>query len=353
MESERIFYFDALRTIAILSVVLLHVTGHLGEMMHYNALSIFSFNGLFELFMNNFTRIGVDLFFVLSGALLLGREWNIKGFLQKRIPRITKPFLFWSLIFTLMLVAASYFIPSIHFITHFTIYDILNLFVDTLLGRAPGSAVYWFFWAMFGAYLIMPVFNRWVSNAGLVEVEYFLIFWIVETIFEYTLMMPCPVKLTYFISPIGLVLLGYYLRHTERKVFNSPLIAIFLIVIPALLMFVYSFMMVNQVVMFEFHRYSILPIIECVGVFCLFKTSKYLNNPSNTTVKLVSSISICSYGMYLIHSQIIMFVRKILHISFNFTLDYLILFTAGFIISWFIIYLLSKIPYLDEFVGVK
>ena len=81
MESKRIFYFDALRTIAIMSVVLLHVTGHLGEMMHYNALSIFSFNGLFELFMNNFTRIGVDLFFVLSGALLLGREWNIKGYM--------------------------------------------------------------------------------------------------------------------------------------------------------------------------------------------------------------------------------------------------------------------------------
>ena len=126
-----------------------------------------------------------------------------------------------------------------------------------------------------------------------------------------------------------------------------------LIIIPASLMFIYSYMMINHELLFEFHRYSILPIIECIGVFCLFKTSKFLNNPSNISTKFISSVAVCSYGMYLIHSQMIMFVRKILHISFNFALDYIILFFVGFVLSWIVIYALSKIPVLVDYVGVK
>ena len=68
---ERIFYFDAIRTIAILCVVLLHVTGHLGEIMNYNVSTIYSLSGFYELFANNFFRIGIALFLMLSGALIL------------------------------------------------------------------------------------------------------------------------------------------------------------------------------------------------------------------------------------------------------------------------------------------
>ncbi|MBQ2830936.1 acyltransferase [Methanobrevibacter sp.] len=352
-QSKRIFYFDALRAVAILFVVLLHVTGHLGEMMNYNVSTIYSFSGLFETFGNNFFKIGVDLFFMLSGALLLGRDWDIRGFLSKRIPRIAKPFVFWSLVFSVMLFVVSYVIPSLNLVDQHGIYGFLKVFWDTLMFKAPGSAVYWFFWTMLGVYLAMPILNKWIKHSELSELEYFLVIWIVSTLFDYTLMVECPVKLSYFTSPFGLVVLGYYLRYTERKVFNNALIALALIIVPAIVMFVYSCSVVDTNILFTFHRYAILPIIEVIGVFCLFKTSKYLNNPNDFIKRFVSSIAMCSYGMYLIHSQLIMVFRKVLHVSFNFTIDYLILFFVGFILSWFIIYILSKIPYVNEFVGVK
>lgn len=353
MDNNRIFYFDALRTVAILCVVLLHVTGHLGEMMSYNVSTIFSCSGIYETFANNFFRIGVDLFLMLSGALLLGRDYNFKDFLSRRLPRIVKPFVFWSVVFSLLLILGSYFSSNINFVNDFGIFNILGVFFNTLTCKAPGSATYWFFWMMLGVYLLMPIFNKWVKGSDLVELEYFLIIWIITIIIDYSILMEYPVKLTDFTTPIGLVVLGYYLRFSERKIFNDVTIAIGLIVGASVLMCIYSYSVVDSTILFTFHRYSILPIIEVIGVFCLFKSSKYLNNPNDIVRKLVTSCAVCSYGMYLIHSQIIMIFRKVLHVSFNFTLEYLILFFVGFIVSWFIIYVLSNIPILDEYIGVK
>lgn len=41
-----------------------------------------------------FARIGVPVFLMLSGALLLNREIDITDFLKKRLARLTYPFIF-------------------------------------------------------------------------------------------------------------------------------------------------------------------------------------------------------------------------------------------------------------------
>ena len=352
-DSKRVFYFDALRAIAILCVVLLHVTGHLGEMMSYNISSIYSFSGAFETFANNFFRIGIALFLMISGALLLGRDWDIKGFFSKRIPRIAKPFIFWSIVFSMLLISASYFIANISFVTKFGIFDMLMVFVDTLLCRAPGSAVYWFFWMMLGVYILMPAVNKWINGTDLSKVEYFLIVWMIYIIAAYSVMLPIPEIVSFFVAPIGFAVLGYYLRHTERRIFNSSIAAAILIAVPAIIMFIYSYSIVDTRILFVFHRYSILVMIEAVGVFCLLKTSSILNNPGVNIKRAVSSIAMCSYGMYLIHSQMIMVARKILHLSLGFSMEYILLFVVGFVFSWIIILILSKVPFIDEYIGIK
>lgn len=351
--SKRIFYFDGLRAIAILCVVLLHVTGHLAEMMNYNITTIYSLSGAFEIFANNFFRIGIALFLMLSGALLLGRDEDIKSFFSKRIPRIAKPFVFWSLIFSIILIEGSYFIPSINFVDKFGILDMLKVFVDTLMCQAPGSAVYWFFWMMLGMYMLMPIFNKWINSTDLSKIEYFLIVWVIYIFAVHSLMIPIPEILSFFISPIGFVVLGYYLRYNERRIFNNPVMALIFIIIPAVVMMIYSYSVVDTKILFVFHRYSILVMLEAIGVFCLFKTSPFLNNPGIGVKGIVSSIAVCSYGMYLIHSQLIMGTRQILPQSLNFAAVYIILFIVGFVFSWIIIYILSQIPFIDEYIGVK
>ena len=350
--SKHIFYFDALRAFAILCVVLLHVTGHLGEIMNYNLHTIFSLSGFYETFANNFFRIGVDLFLMLSGALLLGRNWDVKGFFKKRILRIAIPFIFWALVFSIMLILSSYFISNIHFVDDFGILSLFNVFIDTLLFKAPGSVVYWFFWMMLYVYLLMPIFNKWINNTQLINVEYFLIIWLVFISIIYPLNNQYLTLLSDFLSPLALVVLGYYLRYSERKIFSFSVSAI-LIILSSVIMLLYSYSVASNNILFVFHRYSLPVVILAIGVFCFFKTSKLIDHASGNVANMVSSVAMCSYGVYLIHSQIIMITRRMLHLSSNFLSDYLILFLMGFLLSWLVIFVLAKIPIINELIGVK
>ena len=69
---KRILYLDEVRSTAILLVVL----GHVIRYFSYSYSSWLVASGIFSL-----TRIGVPLFFTVSGALLLTRKYEIKKFL--------------------------------------------------------------------------------------------------------------------------------------------------------------------------------------------------------------------------------------------------------------------------------
>jgi len=307
-----------------------------------------------EMFTNNSFRIGVSLFLMLSGALSLGRDWQIKDFLAKRLPRIIKPFAFWAIAGTLIMITATYFIPQIAFVNDFSIQSILTTIYNTFICESPSFSHYWFFWMILGTYLIMPIFNRWLANSELWEAEYFLAFWVINTIFDYTLMMDCPVKLSYFSSPIALVVLGYYLRHTKREVFNHKLVAILMIIIPMFIMLYYSYDVLATDPLFRFNRYSILLIIEVTGVFCLFKTSEHLKNPNKYFKIFITAVASCSYGMYLTHCMFIHFFGKLAqNITIPMPTVYVILLLAAFFGSLGLIYILGRIPYVQDFVGVK
>lgn len=351
--SERIFYFDALRALAILIVILLHVNGHIAELVHYTIHNIYTLQGVHQTFVTNFLRIGVDLFLMLSGALLLGRSESVKEFYIKRIPRLVKPFLFWSLVFTVMLFAVSYFLPGVGIVGQFGPMGFLQLFKDMLLCRALGSVVYWFVWMMLAVYILMPFLNKWIINVDLSKIEYFLIVWVVYNILVYTLMLPIPPAISFVVSPVGFAVLGYYLRYTPRRLFTNPVIVWSLIIIPSIMMLIYAYTLVHVDLLFIFERYSLPVTLVAMGVFCLFKNTESINHVAAPVRKAISSVALCSYGMYLIHGQMMMVARKIFHLSSNYIFDFLVLFAVGFIFSWLIIYVLSKIPIVNDLIGVK
>ena len=271
-KKKRIFYFDALRALAILAVIAIHVIARSKSLVFQYYGSSLNYNWLFGDFFWACLPIGVDLFLILSGALSLGREWDIKSFLGRRIPRIVGPFIFWGIALSAIVIFLQFQYPDfIHVVNGFGFNDIANFIIGAWRNKSWGFGPYWFFWMILGTYLIMPIFNKWLLHADLKEAEYFLVIWLITCVFDFTINKTFPIKLTYFSGPIGMVVLGYYLRHTKRKIFSNKFVPVILILFAVICEIYFSFMFSSSHSLFKFNRYSIFSAIEVIGIFLLFK----------------------------------------------------------------------------------
>lgn len=350
-----------------MTVILFHISVRLGFIVSPDYSVLPSFNWFFNDFLSTCCRCGVDIFLMLSGALSLGRVWDIKTFLGKRIPRIVLPFLFWGFVLTLSLAVISFIFPNI--VDEFAKYSFL--FFDTTsiksfleflgtsyLGKNKWFGPYWFFWMILGTYLIMPIFNRWVYAASMKEIEYFLVIWFVTCIFGSTLYIDFPIKLRYFVGPIGMVILGYYLRHSERKIYDKLWFSCLLILVGGISAIAYSYFNSDSSNIYLLSRYSVFLVIEVMGIFLLFKNIDKKNidffNSSDSIFRKVSfSIAKYSYGIYLVH-QVIMNLLIILLIPYcNYKVLALLLFIGTLTISWLILAVLNRIPYINQVIGAK
>ena len=276
-KSKRIFYFDALRALAILSVVNFHIfNGALTEYIVDQFAANPSLSWILTDVMVNCGRLGVVLFLMLSGALSLGRSWSIKTFLGRRIPRIVWPYALWTVFFIIVYMILSYFF-NFPIVKSFEVNAVLDFIYKMALGINRAGNHLWFFWMIIGTYLIMPIFDKWIANCDLKEVEYFLCIWLVTCLFTFTLRVDFPIALNYFTGAIGFVVLGYYLRHTERKLLNNVYFDIFLIIAVSVCAVVCSYLLSSPIQLYKFDRYSIFMALEVIGVFLLFKNFHQLN----------------------------------------------------------------------------
>ena len=86
---KRIFYLDVLRSMAIICVILAHVCRQFCE--YAPAASFRWFTAAFYI---DIGVLGVPLFLMISGALLLNRNYDLKDFMKRRFSRILIPFVF-------------------------------------------------------------------------------------------------------------------------------------------------------------------------------------------------------------------------------------------------------------------
>ena len=139
---KRIFYFDELRALAILLVVLCHIS-ILYRPFTYNTVA-HSMPGFFYIL----THVAVPLFFMLSGALLIGKDYSLSEFFKKRFSRVLIPAVFWYIILFF----------SVAYVNGFN-FDLMYIWIYD----AP---VPWFVCAIIGVYLVMPIFSSFVKEYG-------------------------------------------------------------------------------------------------------------------------------------------------------------------------------------------
>lgn len=152
MANSRVLYYDLLNIAATIAVVYLHCNG----IVHtYSDGAEWSTALIVEVLF----YWAVPVFFMLTGAKTLGyrAKRDTKSFLSGRFVRIFAPFLFWSAIIFFIRFSGFLFPenPEIPFT--------VKGFVDALMTNRI-EPTYWFFFAMFGVTLSIPVLSLLTSN---------------------------------------------------------------------------------------------------------------------------------------------------------------------------------------------
>lgn len=319
---------DILRIIAILLIVLMHspMPG--------------SSSGTILAGISYLTAPGIGIFFMVSGALLLGNKLSQREFLQRRFSKVLWPTLFWTLFYIAVNSIKAHEWPSLRTIL-------------SIPFSAQGHGVLWFMYTLAGLYLLTPILSRWLLSASKREIEFYLLLWTITLLYPY-LKMGLAIEVSnvgilyYFTGYAGYFLLGYYLKQ------YPPQGRIFWLLITTTILAATSvpLLILTSGVEYDFYEvlwYLSLPvaIMSMAWFICIQRLSiKTLPNWFTNLAKL-------SFGIYLMH---IFIMREILWkldviqaipcITQTLTLALL-----TFAISWAVSFGISKLPVSKYIIG--
>lgn len=336
---KKILYYDYLRVISILAVIIIHVSAE----YWYN------FNGSLNWYMNNFINgmVGawpVPLFVTISGSLLLGnKKFTIKNMAFKYLPRILICLVFW-----------HYFY---YFYSNRSI-SIMN-FVDCTKALFIGNTFshLWYLYLLIGLYLLTPILSKLAESLNKKEYLYLLLLgffisvaipWTSNLIsYDFTKFI-LPFEVLDFNRFIFYYMLGYYLKKYVNINGNRYCLISFGLLMLVSLYSNYAAYS-NQMSVSYCGTNSIVSIFIVISLFSFFK-KKY----NVDTKPFISLLGDLSFGVYLVH----FFIEKIL---FKCDLDaYFINPILGnvltsliiLILSYAISYIISKIPYIKKIIGL-
>ena len=153
---------DLIRVIAIVGVILLHASNDLTSQL--TSLHILRW-WMVDIY-QSFGRMGVPLFLMLSGVLLLSptkKDEDIRFFFKKRFSRIGIPFIFWSIIYFLW----ALYVENQPLTQNFIINGILE---------GP-YYILWYLYMLCGLYLLTPMLRVIVAHFTDKLYKYFICIW--------------------------------------------------------------------------------------------------------------------------------------------------------------------------------
>ena len=290
----RNFNLDIIRCIAIIFVICIHSMGKLNECVNIPALE---YNYIVYVFLSSIIDMGVPLFLMLSGTLLLGKEEEPYFFLRKRFKRIFIPFFTWSIIvFYLDKITSHQPLTLIQSSTEFSIKFLTN----------GVHGIYWYIYMLIGLYLLTPIFQKVFKDISSSLCNYTIILTILLIIIQH-ITPPSYQKesllfkyLFPYLIDIGYYIGGYYIYiyvH-KYKYFQKLTVYGFLIF--------YLLRIINII-----QPFTAFPILFFQSLFffgILLSMKRETTNSPKTT--LVTFISNTSYGIYLSHFLFISFLHK-------------------------------------------
>lgn len=330
---NRIFWVDCARFIAILMVVLTHAH----EQSNVS-------NETMKSLLYCFDRIGVPIFFMLSGGLILPKIHSIPvlSFYKKRIPQ-----------FIILLVTYSVLSNTVHGVTNGE--SLLAAFTSSIIkynGIYPanyGVAVQlWFMYAIIQLYLIAPFLSRLVSKLETKEIIILLLLCILFRFIKHTILISAPdwkilIRMgDDFTGPyIAYFLTGYLIMNREwdlHGMLKNKFFNMMLLITPTIIVMSIEHVVGKMIHALHWYTSSLFIYVSSVGAICLIKN--FCERKSN---QIISALGHYSFGIYLIHFVFISLALFIVKLAgMNWVWSTVTLFVISFILSVVYTHLMFK-----------
>lgn len=308
------------RIFACLSVILLHT---LGQLVIPSG-SIFTVNWLIQNGVDSYIIWAVPLFVMMSGALLLNREYpSARSFYVSHLPKIVTITFFW---FTFYAISDHLFRGSslnwTEYIKRFII--------------GPYDHLY-FLLIIFGLYILVPFFAKLLTQiTSRQHVLLTIIFFFISLFWKLS-----PLSITMFIPYIGYFLAGAFLHKSvlpEKIVKFSPVMVIFFGTL-TFLFNIFGHLFLHKESYYYLHHHNPFIICMTVSIFILFNSHSYFTKIKSPYLKIISSTTL---GIYLLHPFILTIIS--LPIKQYSWVWAIILLPIIFLICLVITQLLKKLP---------
>ncbi|NMD38058.1 MAG: acyltransferase family protein [Christensenellaceae bacterium] len=305
-------------------VVVIHVSSVIKNMdISSNRFMIFSI-------FNNLSVMSVPLFFMISGRIVLQKDYSINDLLLKCLK--------YFLVFLIFGIIEN-FNQLINLIKYFDVENFKN-FIDLILSN---TTYRWFLLAIIGLYLFSPMLKAIVKDKNVLK--YFLILQFVILFLFSDLQNISPLGRTIPVSK-GITLnshffvysfyfvLGYYLGEKSTfKIKNNILITAFLLAFSILsISFILYSRKINSIFLEALNWNTTSTLIMSISTFIIFKNN--FNKPN----KITTLISSCTFGIYLVHVPILkhfnifnVTVNDFLYVPLNSLLLYVVSFLIVFV----------------------
>ena len=339
--AQRDIEFDILRILAILAVIMIHVSAP--YVINYQPNSIqFTLGNILD----SISRIGVPFFVMISGTFMLdeNKELSIHK-LSKKILKLLMILIAWSAFYALV----------------YNFHDFTNAFLY-------GHYHLWYLYFIIGLYLITPILRKFVRKENSNIVYYFIILSLIFSYIPKTLdglfsQSNSFLKFSNLFSMnfvTGLTiyyLTGWLIKYDFIKIQKYKTFLYFSCIVSLILIILFT--QCKTTTTFSAFEYfynnsNILVFVYSVALFIACKNyfTKKIPNYTDKTKNILVNISSLTLGVYLIHASILHLLTSIAkHLLIDSCiLKIIILYFGTIILSFIICYVMSKIKYLNKLI---
>ena len=347
---QRTPYLDILRVLACLLVILIHTPIRQYD-TYYNTPSLAG--ALYTVLV----AVNCNLFFMITGALLLPVKMTGRRFVKRRLTVVLPPLVVWTVIYLLEHT--------------FLLHNFTPRLLTSILFH-PVEGLLWYVYVLAVIYVTLPLVSRCIDAIGKRGVEVILVLWVLSSFIPYQhgVFMEASQwshnMFGAFANYYGYVLLGYYMHRYGLPVFTRQhgwkwaLLLVFGIVVMPL----FEFLVQGRFgISWQQHLDTITNDISANNIamatllFALvqrFAPERYDRQNCPMTATWWPMLSRCTFGIYL--SQMIVLRQIVWPLTpwlgrTHWVVDSLVSGVITFIVCFLLVFILRRLPLRRYIVG--